>query len=453
MARQGRGAPLHRLHPGGLTLPDQLALAEVIRREGGRVVAALTRAFGDLDLAEDALQDATVSALQTWPRSGVPSNPGAWLTTAAKRSAIDRLRRESKRAPKERLALGDVRGGFEVAALDGRPAPAADFAGADTGGSAAGETDDSESSVGDDLLRLIFTCCHPSLAPEARVALALRTLCGLTTPEIAAAYLVPEATLAQRIVRAKAKIAKARIPYRVPADHELPERLPAVLLTVYLMFTEAHTSSSASSTIPVRVDLAEESIRLARLLDTLMPDEPECAGLLALLLATHARHRARFDPAGDPVLLEDQDRTLWSRPAIDEATSVLDRAVRRKRPGPYQIQAAISLLHDRAPTFAETDWEQIAALYRSLERHQRTPVVRVNRAVAEAFAESPERGLALLDTVEGMDGWHLLHAARGDLLRRMGLLAEAAASYRAALACECNPTDRRFLERRLAEVT
>ena len=388
------------------------------------MLATLTRRLGDLELAEDAVQDAVVKALERWPETGVPDRPAAWLTTTAHNAAIDRLRRETKRGPKEEAAL-------VLTDDDGTEPP-------------------SESVVADDLLRLVFTCCHPALNPEARVALSLRTLCGLTTAEVAAAFLVAEPTMAQRIVRAKRKIADAKSPYRVPADHELPDRLPAVLAVVYVVFTEAHHSSSAES--PVRVDLADEAIRLGRLLVELMPDVPECRGLLALMLATHARRAARLDDEGDIVLLADQDRSRWDHEAIAEAAALVNDTLRRRDPGPYQVQAAVACLHGLAATAAETDWPQIAELYGILERMQPTAVVRVNRAAAVAEAVGAEAGLAVLDTVEGVDGWHLFHAARADLLRRLGRPDAAADAYRTALRCNPNDADRRFLTARLYDL-
>ncbi len=404
--------------------PDR-ALAEVVRVEGAKVLATLTRTLGSLDLAEDAVQDAALRALERWPRDGLPTNPAAWLTTTARNAALDHIRREGRRAPREEAAMGLLEGRDDHAA----PEP---------------------SAVRDDQLRMLFTCCHPALSPEARIALSLRTLGGLTTPEIAAAFLVPEATMAQRIVRAKRKIATARIPYRVPADHELPDRLPAVLAVVYVVFTEAHASSSDGAL--VRVDLAEEAIRLARLLVELMPDVPECAGLLALLLATHARRRTRLDADGEVVLLADADRSLWDHVAIAEADGILRTALARRDPGPYQLQAAIACLHGTAASEAETDWPQIAELYGLLESQQPSPVVRCNRAVAVAKAVGPAAGLAVLDGVEGLERWHRYHATRGELLRWAGIPAEAADAYRAALACDPPPVDERYLRARLTEV-
>lgn len=394
----------------------------MLRVQGGRVLATLVRITGDFQLAEDALQDAVLVALEKWPRDGMPSNPAAWLTTAARNKAIDRIRREARRSDKEKEA---------VRLLDAVPVDPPDGK--------------------DDRLRLLFTCCHPALSMDARVALALRTIGGLTTTEIARAFLVPEPTMGQRISRAKKKIKAAHIAYRVPEDHELPDRLPAVLGAIYVVFTTGHHAPEGR--LDARVDLSLESIRLARLLVELMPDVAECAGLLALLLATHARHAARLDAAGDLILLADQDRSLWDRAAIDEAGSIVDSALRRRSIGPYQVQAAIACLHGAAGSFGETDWPQIVSLYRRLEGLAPTAVVRVNRAVAEAQLGGPERGLALLDTVEGTDEWHLWWSARADFLRRLDRPEAAAAAYRRALDCSMNDSDRRFLERRLAEVT
>lgn len=401
------------------------ALAETVRRERGRVLATLTRRLGDLDLAEEAVQDAVLAALRRWSADGVPKNPGAWLTTVARNAAFDRLRRDANRGAKEEAAMSYL-----------------------SAGSGPDEPELDESTIRDDLLRLIFTCCHPALGAEARVALALRALCGLTTEEVARAFLVPEATMAQRLVRAKRKIAVARIPYRVPSDTELPERLPSVLAVVYVVFTEAHHSSTAPDL--VRVDLAEEAIRLARLLVELMPDEPDCAGLLAVLLATHARRATRLSGEGELVLLADQDRGRWDHAAIAEAAAIVEATLRRGRTGPYLVQAAIACLHGLAPSMEDTDWPQIAELYSILESLTPTAVVRVNRAAAVAEAFGPEAGLALLDGVAGVERWHLYHSARGELLRRLGRTEEASAAYRAALDCPCNDVDRRFLTSRLA---
>ena len=394
-------------------------LEEFLRIEGGRVLATLVRFTGDISLAEDAVQDAILVALERWPESGVPHNPGAWLTTAARNKALDRLRRESKRSSTERKA--------NVLTGSGPYGPP------------------NETVVHDDQLRLIFTCCHPALSPEARVALTLRTICGLTTAEIANVHLVAEATIGQRISRAKKKIALARIPYRIPPDHELPDRLPAVLTTVYSVFTVGHHAPSGR--LDARTDLADEGLRLARLLVELMPDEPECLGLLALTLATHARRAARLDPNGGLVLLEHQDRSLWRHEEIAEAAALVEQVLPRRRVGPYQIQAAISCLHGLALTGSDTDWGQIAELYRMLETLQPSPVVRVNRAVAVAYAAGPEAGFALLDALdEGtVAHWHLYWSTRAELLLRSGALGDAMASFDRALLCDMNDSDRRFL--------
>lgn len=323
-----------------------MTVEETLRIEGGHVLATLIRLTGDFDLAEDALQDATIEALKNWTRDGVPNKPGAWLTTVARNKALDRIRRESTRDRKEREA---------AILLSDPPRPSREL---------------------DDRLRLIFTCCHPALSPEARVALTLRTVGGLSTKEIARAFFVPDATMGQRISRAKAKISRARIPFRVPEDHELPDRLPAVLATLYVIFTTGHHAQFG--TLDARVDLADEAIRLGRLLTDLIGDHPEVLGLLSLMLATHARRRARLDESGNLVLLADQDRSLWDTAAISEASAILDRALRRRSPGPYQVQAAIACLHGVAESDADTDWKQIVDLYRTLEQMTPLPVVRVN---------------------------------------------------------------------------
>lgn len=397
-----------------------MTVEETLRIEGGRVLATLIRLTGDFDLAEDALQDAAIEALKQWSRKGVPENPGAWLTTVARNKALDRLRRESARDRKEREA---------VLLLSEPPDPPREL---------------------DDRLRLIFTCCHPALSLEARIALTLRTVGGLSTKEIARAFFVADATMGQRISRAKAKISRARIPYRVPEDHELPDRLPAVLATVYVIFTTGHHAHFGN--LDARIDLAGEAIRLGRLLADLMGDHPEVLGLLALMLATHARRRARLDATGDLVLLADQDRSLWDSAAISEASTILDRALRRRSPGPYQVQAAIACLHGVAGSDAETDWRQIVDLYRTLEQMTPLPVVRVNRAVAEAKVFGAEAGLEVLESVTGMDDWHLYWATRAELLWQSDDRTGAEQSFRRALDCSMNETDRRFLERRLGEL-
>ena len=407
------------------------SLDELVRTEGGRVLATLIRMTGDFDIAEDAVQDAIVAALEAWPRTGVPDNPGAWLTTAARRKALDRIKRESGRRDRE---------GAATALL------------ADASGEGVAAASRADSAVRDDLLRLIFTCCHPALSFEAQVALTLRTVCRMTTTDIAAVFLVPEATMGQRISRAKKKIAVARIPYRVPEDYELPDRLRAVLAVLQAVFTAGHHATTGD--VVVRVDVAAEAIRLTRVLTDLVPDEPECTGLLALMLATDARRSTRVDESGDVVLLADQDRTRWDGDAIAEASALVERALHRRRPGPYQIKAAIACLHGLASSWEDTDWPQIAELYSLLEHHEPTPVVRVNRAVAEAELNGPVAGLAMLDGLAGVEGWYLYWSTKADFLRRLEQWDEAASCYRHALACGGgNDADRRFLGRRLDEVT
>lgn len=392
------------------------------------MLATLVRLTGDITVAEDAVQDAVESALRRWPHDGVPDNPGAWLTTVARRRALDVLRREAKRSLKEADAV----------MLDQMTATMEE------------RTDDS--MVRDDLLRMLFTCCHPALSMEARVALTLRILCGLSTVEIARLFLVPDTTMGQRITRAKQKIAGARIPYRVPPDHELPDRLAGVLAVVYAVITAGHHAPDGR--LDARRDLAEEGVRLARLVCEVMPGEPECMGLLALALATDARRDARVDADGDLVLLRDQDRGRWHMREIHEAAELVEAAIRRRRAGPLQLQAAIACLHGLAPSAAETDWPQIAELYRMLEAVSPTPVVKVNRAVAEGEAHGAEVALALLDRIDPteVEHWHLYWATRGDLLQRTGDAAGALACIDRALGCEPNDSDRRFLERRRAEL-
>jgi RNA polymerase sigma-70 factor, ECF subfamily len=409
----------------------EAAVTSAFRQEWGRVVATLIRMTGDWDLAEECAQDAFTTALARWVTDGVPDRPGAWLTTTARNRALDRLRRNKTEAAKlkevARLALAD-----EAASP---PGPA-------------------ESGVTDDRLRLIFTCCHPALTLEARVALTLRTLAGLTTAEIARAFLVPEATMAKRLVRAKHKIRAAGIPYRVPPAHWLPERTNGVLAVLYLLFNEGYSASAGQDVL--RPGLTSEAIRLGRLLVGLMPDEPEAAGLLALMLLQDARSGARLDENGELVTLENQDRSRWDRAEIAEGRELLEAALRRQRAGPYQIQAAIAACHADAAQAGDTDWSQIVLLYQRLRRVVPSAVVELNRAVAVAMADGPAAGLTLVEQLAAageLAGYFLLPATRADLLRRLDRREEAAASYRDALALVTTEPERRYLWRRLAEVT
>ncbi|MET0153679.1 MAG: RNA polymerase sigma factor [Candidatus Binatia bacterium] len=405
------------------------AVGGLYRAESGRILATLIRLLGDFDLAEEVVQEAFAAALVRWPTEGLPHNPRAWVVQAARFKAIDRLRRRTRFAEKI----------DELSAIESLERP-------------PGEAEDD--AVRDDRLRLIFTCCHPSLATEAQVALTLRTLCGLTTEEIARAFLVPTTTMAQRLVRAKQKIRLAGIPYQVPAVELLPDRLEAVMTAVYLVFNEGYATTAGDAL--VRRDLCSEAIRLVRLLDTLLPDRAEPPALLALLLLHDSRRDARATPEGDLVLLEDQDRDRWDHAEIAEGLSLVERALRRGPPGPYALQAAIAAVHARAARAADTDWRQITALYALLLARFPSPVVELNHAVAVAMSEGPEAGLRLLDSLSArgeLSAYHLLPAARADLLRRLGRTGEASAAYRSALALVTNPAERRFLQRRLEAVS
>jgi RNA polymerase sigma-70 factor (ECF subfamily) len=395
---------------------DGAKVGRIFRAEYGRSVAALTGALGDIDLAEDAVQDAFTIALRAWPVDGLPPNPGGWITTTARNRAIDRLRRDSRRRELQHRA--EVRG------------PSVDDPPEEVG------------PVRDDRLRLIFTCCHPALSTEAQIALTLRLLAGLTTEEVARAFVVPVGTMAKRLVRAKRKIKAAHIPYRVPGDSELPDRLRPVLAVLYLTY-------NAGADEPAGADLRREALRLARLVAELMPDEPEVAGLLALLLLTESRQRARFADDGSLVLLGDQDRGLWDADRIAEGQAIVRACLRRNRPGPYQLQAAINAVHADAASIAATDWAQVLALYDQLLAIAPTAVVALNRAIALAEVRGPAAALSLVDDLE-LDAYHLLHSVRGDLLRRLGRIDEAVSAYARAAALAPNRTERSFLERRLA---
>jgi RNA polymerase sigma-70 factor, ECF subfamily len=382
--------------------------------------------LGDFDAAEEAVQEAFVVALERWPRDGLPDNPGAWITRVARNKAIDRLRRARTLEVKKEVLEGLERLAPKTEELE----------------------DEAESELPDDRLRLIFTCCHPALRPQARVALTLRTLGGLTTAEIADAFLVTESTMAQRIVRAKTKIRDAGIPYEVPAADQLPERLPAVLATLYLIFNEGYFASRSDSLI--RTELAEEAIRLARVLVEMLPDEPEARALLALMLLQHSRRDARLDEKGEMVLLEDQDRSLWDRVQIEEGLALVEML--RGVIGPYSTQARIAAVHAAAGRAEDTDWSRIALLYGQLRRIQPSPVIELNRAIAVAMERGPEAGLELIDAIEGLDRYAPFHVSRADLLQRLGRDAEAVDAYRRGLELSTNPVQRAFLERRIEEL-
>ena len=410
------------------------SIEQVFREESGRIIATLIRISGSFDWAEEALQDAFALALSSWAEKGMPENPAAWIMTTARNRLVDFARRERTRTSKEGALSYEIESRSNTS-LD------AHFSEEDT------------MHLPDDRLRLIFTCCHPALNPEAQVALTLRTLGGLSTPEIARAFLVAEPTMAQRLVRAKRKIEQARIPYEVPPKERLTERLASVMSVVYLIFNEGYSTTAGSALI--RRELCQEAIRLGRILSHLMPEEPEVVGLLALMLLQDSRRETREDAAGNLVVLEEQDRSRWDGAEIEEGTRLVEQALGLQRPGPYQLQAAIAAVHANAPSSDETDWEEIAALYRGLCAVAPSPVVSLNYAVAVAMDEGFEAGLSLIDQLgssESLAGYHLFHAARADLLRRLNRLSEAATAYREALRLTTNEVERAYLTRRLTEL-
>lgn len=402
-------------------MKSESQIEKTFREEHGRVIAALISQFQDFDLAEDALQDALVNALENWQRDGIPDNPGAWLTTAAKRRAIDRIRRTA--TLERRLQVLDPPLSYDGPDMD-------------------------ETQIPDDRLKLMFTCCHPSLALETQIALTLHTLGGLTTHELARAFIVPEPTMAQRLARARAKIRNAGIPYRVPPVELLPERLDALLAVIYLIFNEGYSATSGDE--PIRKELCLEAIRLGRVITMLMPGNAETRGLLALMLLHDSRRGARLDESGELILLSQQDRSRWDRSKMREGIEILDEALTLSSPGPYQVQAAISALHAEAPDAESTDWRQIAELYKTLARMTPSPVVEVNRAVAVAMVDGPLPGLRILETVrERAKGYYPFHVVRADLLRRSGQIEEAIESYKQAIALCDNPAEQSHLQRQL----